>query len=109
MWLNYLLNPNIRIEFDINQKDGLTTSFFWEISKTKSSGYINGGGLNNVNASLNTWYHCVIDIGETSTTMTMNNNTRTFTYDALSSFYFGFWLSREISEINFKNFKIYPI
>jgi hypothetical protein len=107
--VNQALPPNVCIEFDFKQNDGLTTSFFYAVNKQLSTGYINGRGLSQFNGTLNTWYHVKIEVGETSTTTTMNNTSSTFSYEAISQFYFGFWLSREISSIEFKNLRIYPI
>ena len=107
--LNSLIPVNTRIEFDINVYDGASSDFFCAFSQTLTTGYINGAGLGHFNATSDTWYHMVIDIGASSTTFTLNNATRTITYDSQESVSFYWWLSRDISKVSFKNFEAYPI
>ena len=105
--VNQLIPVNTKIEFDYKITDGLTSDFFCALSNTLTSGYLNGVGLYHFNGNLNIWYHMSVDIGSTSTTFTSNSLSRTIEYSSKSQVSFYYWLSRGISEVSFKNLKLY--
>ena len=101
--VNTLIPVNTRIEYDFKVHDGLVSDFFCALSKTLTGSYINGAGLDHFNGTFDTWYHMVIDINSSSAVFSCNNATRSINYDSLEYVSFYYWLSRDISELSFKN------
>lgn len=105
-------SSNIRIEFDLYQADGGNTDFFYQFNQ--SGAYKNGGSVCHLGKSLNQWNHIVIDLPSSSGYHLLSDgvNTpvqRSMTWDTTSNILFRLWTAGNMTELRFKNFKVYPI
>lgn len=105
-------SSNMRIEFDVYQPDGATSDFFYQFNQ--SGVYKNGGNLGHLSKSLNQWYHIVIDLPSSSGYHLLSDGVgtpvqRSMTWDTTSNILFRLWTAGNITELRFKNFKLYPI
>lgn len=105
-------SSNIRIEFDLYQADGGNTDFFYQFNQ--SGAYKNGGSVDHLGKSLNQWNHIVIDLPSSSGYHLLSDgvNTpvqRSMTWDTTSNILFRLWTAGNMTELRFKNFKVYPI
>lgn len=108
---------NICVEFDFKLLDGTKNDFFYQFSQ--GSTYLNGSNFNYSGLNFDTeWHHCKIIIGEN----TNNNNTQSVyidnankvtrtmnNYTLTNNILFSFWTAGDITTIDFKNWKCYPI
>lgn len=95
---------NYKIEFDMRQYGGEAN---WGIEFYNSSSSLTGFSLANFNAQSGTWYHVEIIISNGTVNTTINNYTKTQPLENPTHFLFA--VCKDTNEIQFKNFKAYPL
>ena len=111
--LAYLNIPfGTRIEVDIKCVDGETTNTPFRIMNSSATSNISSVSLAQLNASVGEWVHCILDITNNGIVITREDGTtitRALPSGSPTSVYCALWTHGTMTEMQFKNFMMYPI
>ena len=111
---NYLPIPfGYRIECDVKCVDGASSNTpFRIINPNATSNITSSITISALNMTVNTWCHCILDITSDGIIVTREDGTTTtksLPNGVTSAVAMAFWGNDSITEIQFKNLKIYPV
>lgn len=96
------------IEFDIKHQTNNNGEQFATL-RNNSANNRGNMDLNRFGGQLNTWHHLKILINTTNVRVYLDNSTTPYTYNATDVTRFYWDIDTDTSEVDFKNFMIYPI
>lgn len=101
-------NSNIRIEFDVKVVTELTNERFATL-RNNSVSVLGSLEIEKFGGTKNTWHHLKIDITSNDAKVYLDDSSTPYTYSSsgITRFYINF--DTDISEVDYKNFVIYPI
>ena len=109
MYRQFDISSNdICIEFDIKHQTNNNGEQFATL-RNNSANNRGNMDLNRFGGQLNTWHHIKILINTTNVRVYLDNSTNPYTYNATDVTRFYWDIDTDTSEVDFKNFVIYPV
>ena len=106
----YKFNGNYCLELDLKQEDGDFTNAVIDIRDFNGSSHMNYANFNNMGVSDYDWHHIVVKITENTVTFKADNNTPYSIPRTVNADYrLGLWGGGNITELHFKDVRVYPI
>lgn len=106
----YKFNGDFCLELDLKQVDGAYTTAFIDIRNYNGSDNINPVTMYNIGIQDHDWHHIKIKVTEDYIIAQADNNTPYSTQRVVTPDYrLGLWGGQDITELHFKNVRVYPI